>query len=68
MDSTAGLMVALIFGSIGMGYFIYGKKQQNMSALISGIALCAFPYFISNLWLMIIIGIALSSVPFISRE
>ncbi|MDP3847449.1 MAG: hypothetical protein Q8R10_13615 [Pseudomonas sp.] len=29
MDSTATLLSRLLFGSIGVGYLIYGKKQQR---------------------------------------
>ncbi|KAF1020613.1 MAG: hypothetical protein GAK29_03579 [Acinetobacter bereziniae] len=32
MNSTA-LFLGLIFSSIGLGYFIYGKKQKNDYAL-----------------------------------
>ena len=39
MDSTATLLSGLLFGSIGVGYLIYGKKQQRQAALFSGIAL-----------------------------
>jgi hypothetical protein len=27
MDNSAPLLWGILFGSIGMGYFIYGKKQ-----------------------------------------
>jgi len=64
MGYTATIMFGLLFGSIGLGYFIYGKKQRQGIALFSGIALCALPYIVSNLLLMIFIGIALMALPF----
>jgi len=64
MGDTATIMWGLVFGSIGVGYFIYGKKQKQGIALFSGIALCALPYIVSNVLLMIIIGIALMVLPF----
>ena len=44
MDS-ATLLWGLLFGSIGAGYFIYGKKQRAPVPLVCGIALMVFPYF-----------------------
>ena len=63
MDSST-LLWGILYGSIGMGYFVYGKKQQRALALLSGVALMVFPYFVSNVWLSIVIGIALMALPF----
>jgi hypothetical protein len=67
MDSTT-ILLAMLFGSIGVGYFIYGKRQANWIALATGIGLCAFPYFVSSHWLMIGIGAALCVLPFVFRD
>lgn len=64
MDDTNTLLWGLLFGSIGTGYFIYGKKQKKTIVLIAGIGLCATPYFITNIWLMIILNIALMVLPY----
>jgi len=64
MDSTALLMWGLLFGSIGMGYLVYGKKQRRGIALLSGVVLCSFPYFVSNVFLMILVGIIVMALPF----
>jgi hypothetical protein len=66
MDSST-LLWGLLYGSIGMGYFVYGKKQGRFAALISGVGLIIFPYFVSNVWLSIVIGIALMALPFFWR-
>jgi len=63
MDSST-LLWGILYGSISMGYFVYGKKQQRALALLSGVALMVFPYFVSNVWLSIVIGIALMALPF----
>jgi branched-subunit amino acid transport protein len=60
----ATIFAALIFGSIGMAYIVYGRKQRRGMALLSGVALCAYPYFISNILAIVIIGLALMAVPF----
>ena len=62
--SAAGLFFSMTFSFIGAGYFMYGKKQQRYSILLSGALLCIFPYFINNLILLIIIGILLLIAPF----
>ncbi len=67
MDSTS-LMLSVLFGAIGTGYFIYGKKQQKWVCLLAGIGLCAFPYFVSGVWASIGIGVALCAAPFLIRE
>lgn len=67
MDSSASLLWGLLFGSIGMGYFVYGKKQQRMIALISGIALMVFPYFVTSWFLIVLIGVVLMALPYYMR-
>jgi choline-glycine betaine transporter len=67
MDSTTSIMWGVLFGSIGMGYLIYGKKQQRGIALLSGVILCAFPYFVPNVYLMILIGIVVMALPYFLR-
>ena len=38
------LFASLIWGSIGFGYFIYGKKQQQWVPTVGGIAMIAASY------------------------
>jgi len=53
----------LIFSSIGIGYFIYGKRQENTVARYSGIALIVYPYLIDNKYAVLAIGVALMALP-----
>ena len=64
MSSASTLMWGMIFGSIGLGFFVYGKKQKAVIPFFSGIALIAFPYFISNVYVLVLFGIVLISLPF----
>jgi hypothetical protein len=66
LDMTS-LLWGLLFGSIGMVYFVYGKKGERPVPLISGIALMAFPYFVSNSILTVVIGLVLMAVPYFIR-
>jgi hypothetical protein len=60
-------MWGVIFGSIGMGYVIYGKKQRRGAALLSGFALIVLPYVVSNVFLLVMIGIVLMVMPYFVR-
>ena len=60
-------MVSVLFGSIGTGYFIYGKKQRQVIPLLTGIALCVYPYFLSNAYALVVVGILLMAVPWFIR-
>jgi len=67
MESGTMLMFSLLFSSIGMGYFVYGKKQQRGLFLLSGILLMAFPYFTTSVLLFFAIGTASAALPFLIR-
>jgi hypothetical protein len=64
VGSEAWLLWGVVFGAVGLAYFIYGKKQQRFVPLLCGIALMAFPYFISNTVLLVVVGLVLSAVPY----
>jgi len=65
--NTTLIFTGLIFGSIGMGYIVYGRKQANMMALLAGVGLCVFPYFTNSVWTSIAIGVGLVLLPFVIR-
>ena len=67
MDSTAVLLWGLLFGSIGFGFFIYGKKQKAVVPLITGIALCVVPYFIANVYALVMVGVILVTIAYFVR-
>jgi len=60
---TWSLVLGLIFSSIGIGYLIYGRKQGNTVARLSGIALIVYPYFFDNKFAVLAIGVALMVLP-----
>jgi len=61
------LLWGLLFGSIGLGYFIYGRKQRAAVPLVTGLALMVFPYFVSNAWLLVGVGVVLAAIPYFVR-
>jgi hypothetical protein len=64
---TAVLLWGLLFGSIGLGYFIYGKKQRAPVPLVCGLGLMIFPYFVPNTMLLVGVGAVLTAIPYILR-
>ena len=65
--STASLLWGFLFGSVGLGFFMYGKKQQAVVPLVCGVGLMVFPYVVSNLLLLVAIGVALMAIPYFVR-
>jgi len=64
MISTSTLILGIIFGAIGLGFFIYGKKQRVIIPLFCGIGLMILPYFISNIYILILSGIIIVVIPY----
>ena len=67
MPDPATLVWGLIFGSIGLGFFVYGKRQKMFLPIFAGMALMALPYFVSDLLFMILAGVVLAALPFVIR-
>jgi hypothetical protein len=59
------LFVGLIAGVFGMAYFVYGKRQTKLSAMIAGVMLCVYPYFTDSLLWLCVIGVLLLIAPFV---
>ena len=68
MDDTSTLIWGMIFGSIGVGFFIYGKKQKSVMPLISGLGLMVLPYLISNIYILVLSGIVFDSIAFFYKD
>ena len=64
----AWLLWGLLFGSIGLGFFIYGKNQRAAVPLVCGVALMVFPYLVSNVMLLVGIGALLIAIPYFLRR
>ena len=68
MDMGTTLMLSVFFSSIGAGYFLYGKKQRQVVPLLTGLALCVYPYFLSNGYAIVVVGVLLTLVPWLLRR
>ena len=64
MNPTS-LVIGIFTGAIGMGYFIYGKRQAKFVPLIAGMMLCVYPYFVDGVIWLVLVGVALMAAPFL---
>jgi hypothetical protein len=62
MSFSAGWVIAsMLVGSVGGGFFIYGKKQARLPQLFTGILLVLDSGVVSNvLWMYIGAGVVLA--------
>jgi hypothetical protein len=67
MFDASSLLWGLVFGSIGLGFFVYGRKQRMVIPLVCGVALMVYPYFISNTVVLIALGAVLMAIPYFVR-
>ena len=58
------LLLGVLFGSVGLGFFIYGKRQRSPVPLVCGLLLMVVPYFISSALLLLAVGAVLVVAPF----
>jgi hypothetical protein len=68
MDSTALMLWGVVFSSIGFGFFLYGKKQNNYIVLLCGVVLMIYPYFVTNSYILVLIGVIIMAVPYFWKD
>ena len=57
--SGAWFFWGILFGVIDLGFFVVGRKTRSSVPLVCGLCLMVFPYFVSNIFLLVAIGITL---------
>jgi len=67
METESVLIWGMVFGSIGLVFALYGKKQKAIVPLVVGLALFVFPYFVHDLMMMFVVGIGLIVLPYFVR-
>ena len=61
--SFATIAIAVFFSLIGFAAFRYGRKNDEPRPLFLGIALMTYGYFVSNAWILVLVGAALMAIP-----
>jgi hypothetical protein len=59
MLDVNNLLASMLWGSVGVGFFIYGKKCGVTPALVGGLAMIAVSYFVSSVLFMSLISVGL---------
>ena len=67
MESGTIVMLPVLFSSIGAGYVLYGRRQRHVVPLLTGLALCVYPYFLANSYALVVVGLLLTAVPWFLR-
>jgi hypothetical protein len=57
-DATS-LLLSVLISAVGVGFFLYGKKQRRWPHLVVGIVLMGYTYFVSSVAVMLGIAAAL---------
>ncbi len=64
----ATILWGILFGSFGLGYFIYGKKQKKAVALGCGVVLLVCPYIVTETIPLVMLGLLVMAIPFVVRR
>ena len=62
------LLISVLYSSLGLGMFIYGKKEGRLVPLVVGIVFMGITYFIYDMTRLLIIGAALIVLTWLMRE
>ena len=62
------LFAALIWGSVGLGFFIYGKKQKSPVPLVCGMILMGASYFAQSTLTLSVFGIVVVAVIYVLKK
>jgi len=58
-SSPGAFFASFLVGLVGLGVFMYGKRQNRMSSLWVGLAMMIYPYFVTGTAAMLGIGAVL---------
>jgi hypothetical protein len=67
MDATS-LILSMLFGTFGFGFVMYARNAGKLVPAIAGAALMFVPYFIPNVYLLVIVCLVLTALPFVFRD
>ena len=68
MPTPAALFGSLVFGVIGLVAFRYGKKSAFIVPTLLGLGLMIYPWFVSETWMLYVIGSALTGAVWFFRN
>ena len=66
--NSALLLWGVLFGSLGAGYCLYARKQGAVLPGVCGVALIVLPYFLSNVYVLVLVCLGFAAAPFLIRR
>jgi hypothetical protein len=68
--NAGGMIASVIWGGLGMGFLVYGRKQRSAPALFGGVALTGISFFMWNsaVWMSLAGAGIVAGVYFWSRR
>ncbi len=63
--SLANILVVVFFSLVGFAAFRYGKTNGEARPMLIGAALMVYGYFVSNVWLSLLVGVVLTALIFV---
>ena len=67
MEGTSLLIWGMVFGAVGLGFVSYGKRQKAIVPLFSGVGLLMLPFFLPNVYILVMAGVILVALPYFLR-
>ena len=68
MHTETSIVWGMLFGVIGFGYFMFGRKQARTTPLLCGIGLFVAPWFITSPLPLVAVGVLLMALPYFYRD
>lgn len=68
MGDPTALLWGPLFGAVGSGYLVYGKRQGELVPLLCGLALIVLPWIVSGSGGLAIAGAVPVALPFVWRD
>lgn len=65
--TTTLLLLGVFFGSLGLAYCGYGRREERPLAFLAGVLLMAVPYVVSNPFLLCVVALLIAALPFLFR-
>jgi len=67
--NTSFLFASLVWGSVGVGFCVYGRKQEAMPPFLGGLVLIGLSYFVASwLWMSLLCIAVILAVCWLSKQ
>ena len=68
MFTASFLFASVLWGAIGLGLLIYGKRQQSWGPMCGGILMMAVSYFVSSALIMSLVCLGIIGMVYLNAR